>query len=333
MPKETPCWPVPVHLKEAFKKEVDKMLKAGIMKPILEATTWINSFMLVKGKDRLGNLKLCICLHSTHLNKAVIWEPYLFKTLEDITHLIANSCVMMVCNCKKGYWHQELDEASSFPTTFNTELGRFRHMVMPFGITVTGDIFKWKLDQCFGHIQNIIVIADDIMVVGKKQNHRDHDLSLTILLETPRRCNVCLNYNKLQYKKTEIDFFGETYMTSGWKPAQTRVSAITSMPEPSCKKHVQSFIGMVNYLPKFSTRLSELAEPVRELAKDKVPFNRGPEHQEAFTLIKRRLQVPWYWHTTTPENKWSFRQMQVPRGWVHAHYKRENQYTLQVRPL
>ena len=48
--KQMPCRPVPVHLKEAFKKEVDKMLKTGIIKPIHEATPWINSFMLIKGK-------------------------------------------------------------------------------------------------------------------------------------------------------------------------------------------------------------------------------------------------------------------------------------------
>ena len=76
-----------------------------------------------------------------NLNKAVIHEPYHFKTLEDITHLIANSYIMTVCDCKKGYWHQELDEASSFLTTFSTEFGRFCYTVMPFGITIAGDIF------------------------------------------------------------------------------------------------------------------------------------------------------------------------------------------------
>ena len=112
MPKQTPCRPVPAHLKEAFKKEVDKMLKVGIIKPIHEATPWINSFMLVEVKDKSGNLKLHICLDPTNLNKAVIREPYHFKTPEDITHLVADSCVMTVCDCKKVYWHQELDEAS-----------------------------------------------------------------------------------------------------------------------------------------------------------------------------------------------------------------------------
>ena len=44
---------------------------------------------------------------------------------------------------------------------------------------------------------------------------------------------------------------------------------------------------MVNYLSKFLVRLLQLAELIRELSKDKVPFNWGPEHQEVFKQIKR----------------------------------------------
>ena len=51
-----------IHLKEAFKKEIYKMLQAGIIKPVKEATLWINSFILIEGKDKLGNPKLHICL-------------------------------------------------------------------------------------------------------------------------------------------------------------------------------------------------------------------------------------------------------------------------------
>ena len=61
------------------------------------------------------------------------------------------------------------------------------------------------------------------------------------------------------------------------------------MPAPRRKKEVQSFIGMINYLSKFSPRLSELALPIRELAKDKVAFNWGPEHQAAFKLVKTEI--------------------------------------------
>ena len=121
-PKQTPCRPVPIHLKEAFKTEINKMLKAGVLKPVQEATPWINSFVLVKGANKQGKPNLRIWLDPTNLNKAIIREPYHFKTPEDISHLLANSTVMTVLDCKKGYWHQELDKASSYLTTFNTYL-------------------------------------------------------------------------------------------------------------------------------------------------------------------------------------------------------------------
>ena len=118
--------------------------------------------------------------------------------------------MLTVLDCKKGYWHQKLDQASSYLTTFNTEFGRYQYTVMPFSATFAGNVFQRKLDQCFGHLQNTIVIADDIMVVGKQPNHKDHNLALTMLLNTARQCNVHLNYDKLQYKQKEVDFFGET---------------------------------------------------------------------------------------------------------------------------
>ena len=71
-PTQTPCRPVPIHLKEAFKAEIDKMLKADVLKPIQEVTPWINSFVLVKGTDQQGKPKLRICLDPTNLNKAII---------------------------------------------------------------------------------------------------------------------------------------------------------------------------------------------------------------------------------------------------------------------
>ena len=75
----------------------------------------------------------------------------------------------------------------------------------------------------------------------------------------------------------------------GCKPAQSKVETIVDMPPPDCKKQVQSFIGMVNYLSKFSACLSELAEPIRDLSKEKVSFNRGSKHQEPFKLVKKEI--------------------------------------------
>ena len=124
------------------------MLQAGVPKPVHEATPWINSFVLLEGKDRSGNLKFRICLDPTNLNKVIVREPYYFKIPKDIAHLLADVCIMTVCDCKKGHWHQQLDEDSSFLTTLNTELGIFSYSAMPFGATVAGDVFQKMLNQC-----------------------------------------------------------------------------------------------------------------------------------------------------------------------------------------
>ena len=140
---------------------------------------------------------------------------------------------------------------------------------MPFGATVVGDVFQCRLDECFGKIEQVIIIADDIMIVGYKPDHSDYDRAFPTLLQTAKQCYVKLNYGKLQYKQNEVEFFGKTYTPSGHKPSKDKVAAITSTPSQTNKKQVQSFIGMINYLAMFSPRLSELAELIRKLAKDK----------------------------------------------------------------
>ena len=126
-----------------------------------------------------------------------------------------------------------------------------------------------------------------------------------------RECNVKLNYQKLQYKCTEVNFYGETYTTHGHKPAQSKVTTIVQMPSPGSKKEVQSFIHMINYLSKFSPRLTELAEPIRELVKEKVPFNWSPEHEELFAMLKKEIIKAPVLGYYNPQKKQCYKWMQV----------------------
>ena len=36
--KQTPCQPIPIHLKNQFQQEINKMLQAGVLVPVHEAT-------------------------------------------------------------------------------------------------------------------------------------------------------------------------------------------------------------------------------------------------------------------------------------------------------
>ena len=80
------------------------------------------------------------------------------------------------------------------------------------------------------------------MIIGYKQDHGDHDQAFTTLLQTAQKCNVKLNYEKLQYKQDEVEFFAEMYTTSSCKLSKDKVSSITAMPSPTNKKQVSHLL-------------------------------------------------------------------------------------------
>ena len=75
------------------------------------------------------------------LNKALKRERYL-------TPLLTTSCrcykrpKCSVVDLKSGYWHVWLDRDSYLKTTFNTGLGCYRWLHLPFGVNVSAEIFQ-----------------------------------------------------------------------------------------------------------------------------------------------------------------------------------------------
>ena len=113
------------------------------------------------------------------------------------------------------------------------------------------------------------------------------------LLETVKKKNIKLNFNKSQCKQKEVEFFGKTYTAQGHKPSDTKVKGITEMLKPTDLKDLQTFLGMVQYLSKFSPRIAEIAEPLWDLMKKHAPYARGPEHNHALDSIKKEIvQAP-----------------------------------------
>ena len=91
-----------------------------------------------------------------------------------------------------------------------TEFGHFRFTRMPFRVNVVGDVFQHKLDEIFGKLSQVMCIADDIMVVGNKEDHSKHDVILTKLYHTAQKNNVKLNFKKHKCMKHEVTFLRRT---------------------------------------------------------------------------------------------------------------------------
>ena len=80
--------------------------------------------------------KLCICICPKDLNKAIKRNHYPLPTIEEILPGVAKAKVFSVLDAKDGFHEVELDEESSYLTTFWTPFGRYRWLRMPFGIKV-----------------------------------------------------------------------------------------------------------------------------------------------------------------------------------------------------
>ena len=260
-PKCLPCWPEPVHQQDEFKKQLDEMLQAGIIAEVHEATPWINSFMIVESvKD--GKRKLQICLDPKPINKAIMREPYVTRTPDDVYHLLADAKHITVIDFKKSFWQFPLDEESSYLTTFNTPFGCYRYLRMPFGTNVTGDCHQHGIDAKYGKLKNVIGIADDLLIWGNEPDGSDHYKAFQAVLDTTRQNNLKLNIDKIQYHHKKVIFFGETYTVNGHSPMPDKVKAITEMTTPTSVTGLQRFLGICNFLSKFSPRMAEISEPL-----------------------------------------------------------------------
>ena len=54
-----------------------------------------------------------------------------------------------------------------------------------------------------------MIITDDTMVIGYQEEEWDHDKAFTQLLETAKKNNIKLNFDKIQYKQKEVEFLAK----------------------------------------------------------------------------------------------------------------------------
>ena len=179
------------------------MLDAGVIMEVLEATPCINSFVNVETvKD--GKKKLRICLDPMPLNKAIMREPYITRTPADVYHQLANARYITVIDFKKSFWQFVLDEESSYLTTFNTPFGHYCYLRMPFGTNVSGDCHQRGIDSIYGKLDNVIGIADDLLIWGNEEDGSEHDHTFQSVLETTCKNNFKLNIAKIQYYQKKV---------------------------------------------------------------------------------------------------------------------------------
>ena len=114
-------------------------------------------------------------------------------------------------------------------------------------------------------------------------------VNLLTLLHVARANGIKFNSKKLQFKQRRVKFFGQNISTDGISINETTVEAIKTMEAPKDKATLQSFLGLVNYIKKFSQNLSRLAHPLRELIKQHTIFRWESRYDDVFNAVKEEL--------------------------------------------
>ena len=126
-------------------------------------------------------------------------------------------------------------------------------------------------------------IADDIVTHDTTENEQDG--RVLALCKTAKMNNLSLNPEKMQFKSRDCKFFRHRIITNGIGVDPKKIGAITKVKAPDSLQTLQSFMGMVNYLKKFTPVLTELYEPLRRLVRSGVEWVWEPAQQTAFEAI------------------------------------------------
>lgn len=127
-PTKIPNRKVPISLKTDLKNELDRLQKLGVITPVSPPTAWISSIVVARKSS--GAIRLCI--DPKPLNVALKRNQYPTPTIEDILPDLSNARIFSVVDAKDGFWHIQLDQASSFLTTFGTPLGTLSMVTYAF---------------------------------------------------------------------------------------------------------------------------------------------------------------------------------------------------------
>lgn len=249
-PVGEPCRKIPFALHGKVKGELERMEQMGVITKVSEPTEWESSMVVVNKP----NGKLRICLDPRNLNKAILREHYKLPTRDEVMSKFAGARYFTKLDASSGFWQIPLDEESSKLCAFKTPCGRYRYLRVPFGISSAPEIYHRQIHSLFEHVDGVDTSMDDVIIwTNDKQPHNSH---VRQVLKIVRDNNLKLNPDKCLYCVNELTFLGDTISKDGLKPDPKKVEAINDFARPECKKDIQRFIGMINYLGRYIPDLS-----------------------------------------------------------------------------
>ena len=152
---------------------------------------------------------------------------------------------------------------------------------------VAQDIFQSKLDSIFIDMEGVMRIAYDMVIAGRDE--MEHDKNFLAFMEKCMENNPTLNSEKIQFKQMQVSFYGHCWSKHRISPDPKKIQALKHMEFSLDKETMRSFLGMINYLNRYSALSAHLIAPLSALTHQATDYKPGKAHFENFNRLKMEI--------------------------------------------
>lgn len=282
-PYHARAFPIPKIHTEVLKTEVERLCGLGVLKKV-NRSEWAAPTFIVPKKDK----SVRFISDFRELNKRIKRKPYPIPKIQDLMIKLEGFRFATSLDLNMGYYHIELNPDSKKLCTIVLPFGKYEYQRLPMGLCNSPDLFQEKMSELMQDLDYIRVYIDDILVLtsGEFSTHMEQ---LDEVLSRLSMAGLKVNANKSFFGKHELEYLGYWITREGIKPVTKKVEAIQKLAEPTNRKELRSFIGLVNYYRDMWIRRSDILAPLARLTSKTVKWNWTAECSDAFRKMKKVL--------------------------------------------
>ena len=289
------CRPLPPHLKENFKEQLDAWLQKGVVEKASSACPFSSPLVPVRKKN--GTIRWAVDFR--RLNNISKKDhrpiPNVFERLSSLKATVRKPLHYYGCLDLQDAFHNiPIAADSRDKTAVITPFGLYRFLRMPFGLhnapqafTELINILEGKLAEVSKLSEQILIYFDDCLICA--ETFEEFLEILELLLSVLRKMNLKINPNKCELGHPSIKWLGHEVSNQGIQPATELTQTITSWPSPKNLTELRALFGTFSYYRRFIPQFAERTSEMRKLLQKNAPFIWTEKQEKEMKDLKQSL--------------------------------------------